>query len=109
MDKHADARVAITATRRVAEHYLLENGIDYAKRQHDRGRKRLWDIFQRFDESQHGRARRVACERILAAYDSQGETALKLFEQIWARAGAAKNATRYFLAAALGEISARRW
>jgi len=109
MDKHADARAAITATRRVAADYLLENGIDYAKRAHDNGRKRLWAIFSQFDDSQHGRARRVACERILAAHDSQGETALRLFEQIWARAAHAKKPTRFFLTAATAEISARGW
>jgi len=108
MDKHADAVVSLAESLKRTR-IDQESWETWAQEQRNEDLRALWAIFTGFDVSQHHRARRVAIARILGAYDHHGHAVVKIAEDIWQRSKGTKNRTRWFLAAMLGEISARKW
>lgn len=80
-----------------------------AREVHDKGRKELWDVLMSLDRSQHHRARRVACARLLKAYERHGLAALKVVKNVRERSLDKKKPTRWFLSAVMAEFSLRGW
>lgn len=108
-DKHADADGELCSTLRVIAKGQLDDWRDKTTQAHREGRECLLTILAQLDDSQHGRARRVFCERLLRAHDRFGPAVPNLASQVWARAQAARARTRFFVAAMAGEMAARKW